>query len=320
MSKTDREKLKEKIKAEAIKNLSSGKHGESSSAGYYSIIESYPDAEGSKEIAHIDLELLSGAPDEWNFFPKISHSKLFEMMFSIQENGLFNPIIVWEYDFEDEKDKDCKYMILSGHNRVDAYNTIIRTYEKNPDFNRSEYEKIPAFIFGKDEINEEKAKEIIIDTNYIQREKDDRRIMPLIVKNRMDIIKNRKDIEGRTVDAVAKDLGISGTKVFEDHQIATKIVPELNELYFTLKLKKKPLLRYAYFSEDIQFWIIDKFGDLINNENSMKLKKGMTKSEIEKCFTEVDEDKERNISFRVPESLEEEFTLMCEAWLKSKIE
>lgn len=54
-------------------------------------------------------------------------------------------------------------MILAGHNRAKAFKYL---FEMD---NGQKYRKIPALIKKKDEITEEDAWEIIIDTNWVQR-------------------------------------------------------------------------------------------------------------------------------------------------------
>ena len=110
-----------------------------------------------KKIVEIPIENLKPAPSEWNFFPPISEGKMLEMMMSIQENGLFNPITIWNRGEE--------YMILSGHNRVNAYKRIVDEFKDTEGFDPKEYETIGAIMYDVDEIDENKAKEIIIDTN-----------------------------------------------------------------------------------------------------------------------------------------------------------
>lgn len=264
-----------------------------------------------KPVTNIDINKLSPAPDDWNFFPEISEEKMLEMMFSILENGLFNPIIVWE------REENKEYMILSGHNRVKAYKRILLEYQNTPNFNRKEYETIPAIVYRKDEIDELKAKEIIIDTNYIQRE-EDKRLMPQIVKNRLEIVKDRKDVKGRTIDIVAKELGISATKVYEDQLIANRIIPELNEFYFNNELRKKSLLRFAWFDKETQKWIYENFKDKITDDNVIKLKKSMTKEDIKDCFDDTNYVKKVSVAIRVPEFLKEEFREMAIKWITEK--
>ena len=300
MSRKDRQKALQK----QLENLQGGKYGESYQDKYHEIIK-----KSEKDIINIDINLLSPAPNDWNFFPEISDDKMLEMMFSIQENGLFNPIIVWE--------RHGRYMILSGHNRVRAYKRIINEYEGAEGFDKKKYETIPAIVYRENEIDEIKAREIIIDTNYIQRD-EDKRIMPQIVKNRLEIVKNRKDVKGRTMDIVAKELGISATKVYEDQLIANRIIPELNELYFNGELKKKSLLRFAWFDKETQNWIKDNFMESIDDEKVMRLKKNMPRDEIKKCLTFEDNINRVYVTMRMAEEITDEFKEMANEWIEDK--
>lgn len=298
--------IQDKYSQNQIDRLKSGSYGKSFDDTYEkNILE-----KDKKEITYLDIDLLYPAPKSWNFFPELSESKMLEMMFSIMENGLFNPIIVWE------QEEGC--MILSGHNRVNLYARIIEEYGNSINFDKEKYETIPAIVFKKDEIDEDKAKEIIIDTNYIQRD-EDKRLMPLIIKHRLDIVKNRKDIKGRTVDIVAKELGISSTKVYEDQLIANRIIPELNEFFFNNKLGKKSLLRFAWFDKKIQQWIYDNFKENIFDNNVMKLKKHMDKNAIKECFKEgKDERKMVTVTIRMLEEIKDEFREMALEWIENK--
>lgn len=268
--------------------------------------------ESSKSIVDVDIDKLYSAPSDINFFPPISEDKMLEMMFSILDNGLFHPIIIWE------KDNDGRYMILAGHNRVEAYKRIIEEYKDEEGFNVNDYKKIPSIIYNSDEIDERKAKEITIDTNYVQRQ-DDKQLMPTIVKNRMDIVRNRKDIKGRTIDIVASELGLSRTKVYEDHVIAENIIPEFQELYYNGELRKKPVLRFNWFSKETQRWMYETYGDYINNKTVSRIKKGMNKHQLGKTFM-YEDNSESRVTFRVPKVLEVELINLVNDWIKARKE
>jgi ParB family chromosome partitioning protein len=209
------------------------------------------------------------------------------MMFSIMENGLFNPIIIWERD-------SGSYMILSGHNRVNAFKRIREEYQDD------EFNKIPSIIYKKDEIDEKKAQEIIIDTNYIQRE-EDLSILPLIVKHRKEYIEKQKDRKGNTLMMVAQELNIGRTRAFKLGKIATDIIPELAELYYNKVLTQDNALKFSWYNKGVQKKIYDKYGDKINNETVNALKKDMSEAEIRQVFNRGKGEKISNILFKVPE-------------------
>lgn len=264
-----------------------------------------------KNIVNLDIDKLQVAPEEINFFPQISEEKMLEMVFSILENGLFNPIIVWELKNSNE------FMILAGHNRVKAFKRIINEYKESKDFDVTQYEVIPAIIYGHDEIDLNKAKEIAIDTNYIQR-KEDRRLAPKIIKNRLDIVRSRKDTKGRTINIVAEELGLSRTKVYEDFVIAENIIPELSEFYFTGVLKKKLLLKFNWYDKDMQKWMYNTFKNRINNDTMIGIKRNMDTHEIAKVFVDSKNHKYVNVSFKVPEELKDDLRHMVNDWLRNK--
>lgn len=112
------------------------------------------------EESNISLEDLYPAPTDWNFYGKISVSKMDELIKSILDIGMLHPIVVWEIPNENNK----RYMILSGHNRVKAYNLL------NKNTNDNKYSQIKAIVKKRNDIDENIAKQIIIDTNWIQRE------------------------------------------------------------------------------------------------------------------------------------------------------
>ncbi|WP_239253411.1 ParB/RepB/Spo0J family partition protein, partial [Citrobacter werkmanii] len=109
------------------------------------------------DIFRIEIDLIDDAPDEWNFYKKLDDGKLAELIESILENGLLSPVIVWEQE-------EGRYMMLAGHNRLRAFRMI---YERTQD---TQYKKIHAYIKKKNEISEDEAKVIIIDTNFVQRQ------------------------------------------------------------------------------------------------------------------------------------------------------
>lgn len=142
----------------------SSTNGESNSSNE-STIQNYTDsivnhlvnASSGLDSVLVDLDDLYNAPDEWNFYDKLPAGKMQELIESIVSIGLQEPVIVWK------RDDSGKYMILSGHNRVHAYKIL----RENQDSEK--YAKIHAVIKEND-LSEEEAKEIIVDTNWVQRQ------------------------------------------------------------------------------------------------------------------------------------------------------
>ncbi|WP_294373586.1 ParB N-terminal domain-containing protein [uncultured Clostridium sp.] len=122
-----------------------------------SIVNHLVNASSGLDSVLVNLDDLYNAPDEWNFYDRLPAGKMQELIESIVSIGLQEPVIVWK------KDNSGKYMILSGHNRVHAFKIL----RDNQDYDK--YAKIHAVIKEND-LSEEEAKEIIVDTNWVQRQ------------------------------------------------------------------------------------------------------------------------------------------------------
>jgi len=152
----------------------------------------------NESVVSVEVDKLKDAPKNWNFYSKLDDDKFLELVDSINNNSLLHPIVVWQQD-ED-------YMILSGHNRVRAYRKL---YEITKD---EQYLKIPAIIKKHDEITEDIAKEIIIDTNWIQRQLSTYEKTQSILQKYVKI-KQSKNKGTKTRDVIASHLGITGRMV-----------------------------------------------------------------------------------------------------------
>ena len=255
----------------------------------------------NKEKENISIDLLDDAPPEWNFFPKLEHTKFLQLKMSIMNNGIFTPVIVWERE-------NGRYMILSGHNRVNACKEILEEYGTIG--LQRDYTHVPVTIYKKEELTEYKAREIIIDTNYIQRGQFEPKLRVLIIKHRMELMRTQVDEKGRRIDQIEKDLGIKKSAIYEDMQIGEKIIPELQELYYDRKINRKAVLKFVYFMEPIQRNLYEKYGSVMTSENVLKLKKNMTMDEeFESVFnpTEVQSKPKKSVKLEIPEEYYDEF-------------
>lgn len=255
----------------------------------------------NKERESLPIELLDNAPSEWNFFPKLEHTKFLQLKMSIMNNGIFTPVLVWEKG-------NGRYMILSGHNRVNACKEIIKEYGTIG--LRRDYMHIPVMIYKKDELTEYKAREIIIDTNYIQRGQFEPKLRVLIIKNRMELMRTQVDEKGRRIDQIERDLGIKKSAIYEDLQIGEKIIPEIQELYYDRKINRKAVLKFVYFMEPVQKHLYDKYGSVMTSQNVLKLKKNMTMDEeFEAVFnpTETQAKPKKSVKLEIPEEYYDQF-------------
>lgn len=261
-----------------------------------------------KEKTEIDIHLLDDAPRDWNFFPALEPDKMLQLKMSIMSAGVLNPIIVWEKD-------NGRYMILAGHNRVQASREIIEEYKGSP-LSR-DYSKIPAIVYAKDEIDADKAQEIIIDTNYIQRGDMPPRLRVMVIRARVKLLRAQKDERGATIDQLIKDLGLKKTAIYEDIQLGTKIIEPLRELYFDGKISRRAVLKFAMFSEDLQDWIYTNFADKLTTARICQLRAGMKlREEIAAVFQDDAEDSAKiRTQITVPKEVLPDFRQVCTAYL-----
>lgn len=269
------------------------------------------------------IKHLYEAPTHWNFYNELDENKKIELIDSISENGLMSPIVVWEINKEKVKDLyenhtdvysigGFLYMVLAGHNRVDAY---IRLYNVTKD---NKYLSIPAFVFLENDLDEKSAKEIIVDTNYVQRVLSTKEMEKSILY-KYDEIERDKTTKGRTRDLVADRLGISPAKV-EQYRKLSNVIPPIKELMYEDKLALNSVLKLVDKTDELQQWLYDTHKDKLSNSLLNKIKPSMKRGNIEKliekeCSVKV---KCKKVSIEIPEYLTDEFKLMCSKWLYEK--
>ena len=149
---------------------------------------------------------LRPAPDEWNFYKPLGKEKMAELMDSIRQNGLIHAVVVWQPDKEQEV-----YTILSGHNRVKAYEGLFARLG-TPD-----WLLINAYILR--DITEEQAREIIVDSNWVQRTLSPSERTKSICQKYALLGRKKREVptDGeeytRSYDIIAEDYQISGKQV-----------------------------------------------------------------------------------------------------------
>ena len=276
-----------------------------------------------KERVELDIGLLDAAPDEMNQFPGLSEEKMAQLKMSIMNSGILVPIIVWAQD-------NGRYMILAGHNRVEASRQILEEYAGAQ--HAFDYRKIPAIIYEKDEINQAKAQEIIIDTNYIQRSNLPPKLRVSVIRSRISLMRTQTDEKGATIDKLIDDLGLKKTAIYEDIQIGTQVIPELSNMYFDGKINRKAVLKFPIYDESLQTWIYETYGDHLTSERILRLNKSIkTKAQIGEIFegegvephvyTQITIPKSKLKAFRKVSTLylkDAEFEAMCNEYIEQK--
>lgn len=190
---------------------------------------------------------------------------------SIKLNGIFTPVICVK--------KDDKFMILSGHNRVDVAKEL----------------NIEVPYILKSDLSNEEMELICIDDNLIHRQRTDYKPMQLayLLKVKMDAERH----QGKTLGTGYTKF--SGDKIGEEHGLSRKMISiylKLNELSDEIKEKVdnqsiaiKTAYELAFLDKDCQTLLtnyIDKYK--INVKTIRDIRQNMQ----EKTLHSVEEKKE----------------------------
>ncbi|MZQ74714.1 MAG: ParB N-terminal domain-containing protein [Peptoclostridium sp.] len=268
-------------------------------------------AKSGAYVLQLELELLDAAPQEWNFYKPLAEDKMDELIESIEQKGLLHPIVVWERAAE--YPEPARYTILSGHNRVEAFR---RLYESTGD---RKYAVIMAHVKKPHEIDEEQAKEIVIDTNWVSRQLSAYEKSQSIIRKYMILGSKEKKAHANILrrDIIAKEYNITGRQV-DNYRKLSELIEPFQEMLRSQELGVKAGVKLTYFDSEMQQWIYDSFGEAVcENKIANAIKAGMGKEELSTLFNPGVE-KVSFVKMEVPAELRNEFIAMAHRWLKSK--
>lgn len=255
-------------------------------------------------IYNIPTEKLVDAPNDWNFFPRINEIKFNEMLDSIRERGLIDPITVWEMD-------NGKFMILTGHNRRRAFEEL---YKVTGD---AKYKSIFSKIYKKNEIDVEKAKMIIVDSNFVARGELAPSIKAICIQKKFAYLEKYKSNEAGMKDheQVAKDLNISVTQVYAYRKIS-KLIPEIRRMLDDKVISLEACGILADYSADLQKKLAHEYGTYLNNRRIMSLRKIKDESRVIYELTKEDAPVMKVTSV-IPKSKYNEFISYIDEWKRN---
>lgn len=235
------------------------------------IVESLVNVSSGLDSILVNIDDLYEAPVSWNFYTKLPDGKMQELIESIAHIGLQQPIIVWER--EDEQNEH-KYMILSGHNRVRAVKELRRI------FNDDKYNKIHAVI--KKDIQEFEAKEIIVDTNWVERTltpmEKAKSIMFKYNKNKIEARKNKERVNINKM--IAENYNIKSRQVIDYKNLNNLTEKAAAAVDNGLAIKAGVFL--SKLNNEDQDYIVDMYPIEILNKSYGKIKTALNKDTIDK--------------------------------------
>lgn len=218
----------------------------------------------------IDRSSLIAAPEDWNYFDQLPSDKKALMVESIYNNGLLQPIIVRAIDPDNKT-----FQILAGHNRNFSYE-VLREITGD-----TMYESIDAKIYWYGQIDDEQAKAIIEDTNYIQRgslsAKDRTKyICNKVLSLKRDSIKTGNN--GDIMSLIADQLNVNRTTVYHWKKIE-KLIPEIMKMFEIKAISLVTAAKIASFSPLCQRNLYERW-QLVTNESIRTLKPKMHLDEV----------------------------------------
>ncbi|MBP3914460.1 ParB N-terminal domain-containing protein [Clostridium sp.] len=271
------------------------------------------------QIIDIPIELLIPAKKEWNFFSKLSEDQKNDLKMSILKNGLLHPLIVWEQP-------DGKYMILSGHNRYDIFSEIYEEQKNNHPEVAKSYTKILAKVFSYDSLDEAKAEEIVIDTNYLNRKLSPMEIQKCIYRKYKNLGRKSKFDKSpvtRTTDIIAEEYGLKSRMVANYIKLGD-LIEDFEKYVDNKEITIRTAIKIAGLKEDVQRYLYDNYLEKLldkKNKSSNKIKANMITSEIDVIFCE--ESKEKSVktkSITIPVDIYDEYKeVMIEFIKKHKL-
>lgn len=269
---------------------------------------------GRKQIEYIDIGKMEAAPTEWNRYPLLRESqpdRYLELKLSIYEKGVEDPLVIW-------RQAGGMYMILAGHNRRDICAEIISDCNEDDGFDEEKYRFVPCIVYESDEIDEKRAKEIIDDTNlYRDFSKLPEKIKQQIVIDRLETYKKRRYTKGERIDQLMKDFGLKKSAIYDALSLNENVIEPLQKMFFDGLIKKKSVMRFAFFPKDTQQWICEEFDGQINDAKVNALKKNMTREEIAQVFRSEGKDIKK-MTVEIPAGREAEFKEMLKQWLSAE--
>lgn len=259
----------------------------------YSLKDQKLEEKEPEKIVKMDIELLEMAPGEWNFYPPLSEEEFERLVYSILENGLLHPIVV--------RRVEDKHIILSGHNRVRAFNEIAKNYEKKikgletkyslPEhLNKADFLQIMCLL--KEDISDEDAREIIIDANYIQRKLSPKLLTKSVIE-KYKIVQNRRNLSEeyksqKTRDIVAQEFKLSGRHI-DRYKKLDKLNKDILELFYDGKISLDLASKIALLKDNVQNKIANEYINQLSKYPSKianVLKSSLTGKDIDRIFKE----------------------------------
>ena len=236
-----------------------------------------------KEVVLLPLDKLVNSKD--NMFNAWSEEEMLINKISINENGLFSPIII-------KDNGDGTYTILAGHNRTEAYRQLKEeAIELGLNDKVQEFSTIPAFIYPED-TTADKCLEIMVDTNLRSRQKMSKEAEIKAINASMKIMKKQKSLSGKNLMDILEENNVRKSVAYEAQKICNDLIEDFANVYYSGKIMKKAVVAIASLDRELQQYLYDTYGDSVTSKNAILIKKNMAKEDLDSLFFSSEEEKE----------------------------
>lgn len=233
--------------------------------------------------------------------------RLNDMVESIREHGILNPVIV-------QKTADG-YEMLAGHNRLNAAKL-------------AEITEIPAIV--KEGLTEREAYVYVIETNMLQRSFSELSVSEkaavlaerydkvMSQGKRNDIIRELKEMNGivgtcghdvhklKSRDDLGEEYGLSGRSVSRLLRV-NQLIPEMKDKLDAGEMNLVTAVEMSYLSEDVQRAAVET-GRAINKDMAVKLRKdNITADSIGDIICQSNKVKKREKNIKIPAEVYEKY-------------
>lgn len=171
---------------------------------------------------------LDPAPSEWNHYKPLSDDLFEDLRDSIESHGILHPVVVWQQH-------DSSYMILSGHNRIRAVESLFE--EERSDG------KVKCVVFPFHSLTKHRAMDIIYDGN-IQRS--------LSFLERAQTIVGKLRLHKNDYEEVSKQCNMSVRSIKSHVNILKNVQSELIDLVDKGVLPLRECIRISSMSKESQ--------------------------------------------------------------------
>lgn len=177
----------------------------------------------------IDLEKLTPAKDDWNFFTAHTDAGTYnELKKNIAAYGQLSPALVWQQ-------KDGTYTILGGNTRYKAIKELHDTFLADNAIELADkFSKMDCNVYAYNELDEVDARKLLIYDNIIRRENTTAiKVQAIIRMNQLESVtreKRRKNVyRERALTKIANILGENESTVKRLYRLR-KLIPDFYPL------------------------------------------------------------------------------------------